>query len=181
MSALEFLISTLFGLYLMIVLLRLWLQLARADFYNPFSEFVVKATHPLVGPMRRILPPIGRLDTATLVLALLVAALKVFTVTFVVYGVVLANPLAILIQAFFTVLYESFQLVFYVLIIRAILSFVSQGQNPLEQVFQQLTEPFLAPIRRIIPPMGGLDFSVMVAILALLFLQKLMADLIGYL
>jgi YggT family protein len=181
MSALEFLISTLFGLYLMVVLLRLWLQLARADFYNPFSEFIVKATHPLVGPLRRVLPPIGRLDTATLVLALLVAALKVFTVTLVVHGVVLVNPLAILIQAFFTVLYESFQLVFYVLIIRAILSFVSQGQNPLEQVFQQLTEPFLAPIRRVIPPMGGLDFSVMVAILALLFLQKLMGDLIRYL
>lgn len=181
MSALEFLISTLFGLYLMVVLLRLWLQLARADFYNPFSEFIVKATHPLVGPLRRILPPIGRFDTATLVLALLVAALKVFTVTLVIYGAVMTNPLAILIQAFFTVLYESFQLVFYVLIIRAILSFVSQGQNPLEQVFQQLTEPFLAPIRRVLPPMGGLDFSVMIAILALLFLQKLMGDLVGYL
>jgi YggT family protein len=180
MSAIEFLISTLFGLYLMVVLLRLWLQLAQADFYNPFSKFVVKATHPLVGPLRRILPPIGRLDTASLVLALLVAALKVFTVTLVIYGVVMTNPLAIFIQAFFTVLYETFQLVFYVLIIRAIFSFVSQGQNPLEQVFQQLTEPFLAPIRRVLPPMGGLDFSVMVAIIALLFLQKLMAEFVRY-
>lgn len=180
MNAIEFLISTLFGLYLMVVLLRLWLQLAQADFYNPFSQFIVKATHPIVAPMRRILPSIGRLDTATLVLALLVAALKVFTVALVAYGVVIANPLVLLIQAFITVLKEGFMLVFYVLIIRAILSWVSQGRNPLELVFHQLTEPFLAPIRRVLPPMGGLDLSVMVAIIGLMFLQKLMGDIIGY-
>lgn len=180
MNAIEFLISTLFGLYLMVVLIRLWLQLAQADFYNPFSQFIVKATHPIVAPMRRILPSIGRLDTATLVLALLVAALKVFTVALVAYGVVIANPLVLLIQAFITVLKEGFMLVFYVLIIRAILSWVSQGRNPLELVFHQLTEPFLAPIRRVLPPMGGLDLSVMVAIIGLMFLQKLMGDIIGY-
>ncbi|MEP0497431.1 MAG: YggT family protein, partial [Paraglaciecola sp.] len=71
MNSVLILIDTLFNLYLMVVLLRLWLQFARADFYNPFSQFVVKATHPLVGPLRRVLPSIGRLDTATLVLALL--------------------------------------------------------------------------------------------------------------
>jgi YggT family protein len=76
MTSTHFLVDTLFNLYLMVVLLRLWLQLARADFYNPFSQFIVKATHPIVAPMRRIIPSFGSFDTATFVLALIVAGLK---------------------------------------------------------------------------------------------------------
>lgn len=178
MTSVMFLVDILFGLYLMVVLLRLWLQLAQADFYNPFSQFIVKATHPIVGPMRRVIPSMGRLDTATLILALLVAGLKLFSLNLIA-GVVYTNPVGLLLGATFEVLREAFQLVMWVLIIRAILSWVSQGQNPMEYVLHQLTEPFLAPIRRIIPPMGGLDLSVMFAIIALLFLQKLMGDLLG--
>ena len=73
MNATVFLISTIFNLYLMVVLLRFWLQLSKADFYNPMSQFVVKATHPIIGPMRRVIPSIGAIDVATLVLALIVA------------------------------------------------------------------------------------------------------------
>lgn len=178
MNATQFLISTLFDLYLMVVLLRLWLQFARADFYNPFSQFVVKATHPIVAPLRRVLPSIGRLDTATLILALAVAALKVFVLSMVV-GASNFNPVAILISAALIVVKEAFSLMFWVLILRAILSWVSQGHNPIEMVMHQLTEPFLAPIRRILPPMGGLDLSVLVAIIGLQFLQILMQDLFG--
>lgn len=178
MNSVMFLVDILFGLYLMVVLLRLWLQLAQADFYNPFSQFIVKATHPLVGPMRRLIPSIGRLDTATLILALLVAGLKIFLLNLIA-GMVYTNPLGLLIGASLEVLRESFKIVMWVLVIRAILSWVSQGQNPMEYVLHQLTEPFLAPIRRIIPPMGGLDLSVMIAIIGLLFLQKLMGDLMG--
>ena len=86
MSSVQFLIDFVFNIYLMVVLLRLWLQFARADFYNPFSQFVVKATQPIVAPMRRILPSIGRLDTATLVLALLVAGIKIVTLNLVLGG-----------------------------------------------------------------------------------------------
>jgi YggT family protein len=86
MSSVQFLIDFVFNIYLMVVLLRLWLQFARADFYNPFSQFVVKATQPIVAPMRRVLPSIGRLDTATLVLALLVAGLKIVTLNMVLGG-----------------------------------------------------------------------------------------------
>ena len=64
MNATVFLVDTLFSLYLMVVILRLWLQMVQADFYNPLSQFVVKATHPIVGPLRRIIPSIGRFDTA---------------------------------------------------------------------------------------------------------------------
>ena len=179
MNSMLFLVDILFGLYLMVVLLRLWLQLAQADFYNPFSQFIVKATHPIVGPMRRVIPSIGRLDTATLVLALLVAGTKLFLLNLIM-GVTYTNPVGLLMGASLEILRESFQLIMWVLIIRAILSWVSQGFNPMEQVLHQLTEPFLAPIRRVIPPMGGLDLSVMFAIIALLFLQKLIGDLLGY-
>lgn len=178
MNSVLFLVDILFNLYLMVVLLRLWLQLAQADFYNPFSQFVVKATHPIVAPMRRVIPPIGKLDTATLVLALGVAALKLFLLNLIV-GVTYTNPIGLLLGASLDVLREGFQMVMWVLIIRALLSWVSQGYNPMEQVLHQLTNPLLAPIRRIIPPMGGLDLSVMVAIIGLLFLQKLIGDLLG--
>ena len=72
MSSVQFLIDFIFNIYLMIVLLRFWLQFARADFYNPFSQFVVKATQPIIAPLRRVLPSIGRMDTATIVLEHLV-------------------------------------------------------------------------------------------------------------
>ena len=178
MSSVQFLVDFVFNLYLMVVLLRLWLQFARADFYNPFSQFVVKATQPIVAPMRRILPSIGRLDTATLVLALLVAGLKIVTLNLVLGGTDF-NILSIVIVSFVIVIKEALTLVMYVLILRAILSWVSQGNNPMELVFGQLTEPMLAPIRKRMPDMGGLDLSVMVVIVLLLFIQKLLGDLFG--
>ena len=69
MSSMSFLISTLFDLYIMVVLLRIWLQISRADFYNPFSQFIVKATQPVVAPLRRVIPSIGSLDVATVLFA----------------------------------------------------------------------------------------------------------------
>jgi YggT family protein len=178
MSSVQFLIDFVFNIYLMVVLLRLWLQFARADFYNPFSQFVVKATQPIVAPMRRILPSIGRLDTATLVLALLVAGLKIVTLNVVLGGTGL-NILSVVILSFVIVIKEILTLVMYVLILRAIMSWVSQGNNPMELVLSQLTEPMLAPIRKRMPDMGGLDLSMMVVIVLLLFIQKLLGDLFG--
>ena len=178
MNAPLFLVTTLFNLYLMVIILRLWLQLARADFYNPFSQFVVKATQPVVGPLRRIIPSIGRLDTATLVFAILVVTLK-FVVLTALFGNGNFNIVAILITALASLVSEIVNLVFWILILRAILSWVSQGNNPIELVMYQLTEPFLAPIRKILPPMGGLDLSVLVAIIALQFIRLLIGDVFG--
>lgn len=179
MSAMVFLVSTLFNLYLMVVILRLWLQLARADFYNPLSQFVVKATHPIVGPMRKVIPSIGRLDTATLLLAILVSAAKLVTLTFII-GAGTINPIGILLVAVVDVIKETLSLMFWVLLLRAVLSWVSQGRNPIDYVLQQLTEPLLAPVRKVIPPIGGLDLSVLVVIIALQFLQILLQNTFGY-
>lgn len=172
-SAFVFLIDTLFNLYLMVVLLRIWMQLARADFYNPLSQFVVKATHPIVGPLRRVIPPVGNLDTATLLFAFVICAVKLALL------VTLAGSQPswqlLVIGSGLTLLKQIFQLLFWVLIVRAILSWVSQGNyNPIESLLHQLTEPMLRPIRKILPPLGGLDLSVLVLLIGLQFLQVLL-------
>ena len=130
MNAVNFLIDTVFDLYLMIVLLRVWLQLARADFYNPFSQFIVKATQPIVAPLRRFIPGYGGLDIATILFAFVVAAGKVLVLSAVLnYSI---DPMVILISALFILITAVFKLLFWVLVIRAILSWVSKGQNPIE-------------------------------------------------
>jgi YggT family protein len=178
MTASHFLVETLFGLYLMVVILRLWLQLVRADFYNPFSQFVVKVTQPIVGPLRRVIPAMGKFDTATFVIALIIACLKTFIIVSLVRGLSI-DPLSLIIVGVIEVIKEVFNLMFWMLIIRALLSWVSQGQNPIEYVIAQLTEPFLRPIRKIIPPIGGLDLSILVAIIALQFVELLLTQYIG--
>jgi len=172
MEAIHFLINTAFTLYLMVVLLRFWLQLVRADFYNPFSQFVVKATNPLVLPLRRVIPSLGKLDTATLVIAYLLATAKFIVLQLVFSVSVQIGPSLIL--GGLLLIKETLNLIFWVLLIRAIMSWFSQGRNPMEYVFQQLTEPFLAPIRRIVPPIGGLDLSVLIALVVLKFLEILL-------
>ena len=121
MNATYFLINTIFDLYLMVVLLRLWLQLVRADFYNPFSQFIVKATHPIVGPLRKIIPSIGTLDTATLILAFLVAALKLTVLSMMsgsVYDVtvLLFGALLVVIKEIFSLMFSFTQKMFHLFI-----------------------------------------------------------------
>lgn len=177
MNAVNFLIDTLFDLYLMVVLLRVWLQLARADFYNPFSQFIVKATQPIVAPLRRFIPGLGGLDVATIIFAFVVAVAKIFVLSLVINFDI--TVVAMLISALAIVITTTFKLLFWILVIRAILSWVSKGQNPIEAVMIQLTEPLLSPVRRVIPAMGGLDLSMLVVLLGLQFLEKLFNDLLA--
>jgi YggT family protein len=178
MNALSFLINTVFDLYLMVVILRIWLQLARADFYNPFSQFVVKATHPIISPMRRVLPAFKGLDTASLTLALSVVVIKVLLLSLLAGATIDIGT--ILLFALISVFKQAGVLLFWMLLIRAILSWFNQGYNPIVMVLGQLTEPFLAPIRRIIPPMGGLDWSVLVLFIGLNFLNILLAQYLPF-
>lgn len=174
MQAVLFLIDTAFSLYLMVVILRLWLQLVRADFYNPFSQFVVKATNPLVLPLRRAIPSIGSLDTATLLLAYGVMLAKLVVLQLLQSGQVQWVPSLIFSVIF--LLKEIFTLLFWILVIRALLSWFSQGRSPVEYVMHQLTEPLLRPVRRILPPLGGLDLSVLVVLIGLQFLNILFSS-----
>lgn len=172
MDAMNFLINTVFDLLIIVALLRLWLQLVRADFYNPVSQFVVRVTNPFVQPMRRIVPMIGQLDLASLLLALLLGAAKILSLS-AINGFAI-SALQITLFAGLSVLAQALDLIFWLVVIRALLSWFSRGYNPMEAILQQLTEPLMAPIRRILPPMGGLDLSAMLLIIAIIFLQRLL-------
>ncbi|CAM4368630.1 YggT family protein [Shewanella denitrificans] len=178
MNAMSFLITTVFDLYLMVVILRFWLQWAKADFYNPFSQFIVKATHPVLAPMRRILPSVGSIDTASIVLALLVVLVKMLVLTLLAGAAI--DILTLLLFSLISVVKEAGVLLFWLILIRALLSWFNQGHNPIVMMMTQLTEPVLAPVRRIIPPMGGLDLSVMFVIIGLNFLNMLLSQYVPF-
>ncbi|WP_432468299.1 YggT family protein [Agarivorans sp. Z349TD_8] len=172
MQAFSYLIEVVFNLYLMVVLLRVWLQMARADFYNPLSQFIVKATNPIVVPIRRIIPGFAGVDWAAVLLAIFVAAVK-WALLMQMSGGISWPQLPLI--ALLNTLKEAGYMIFWVLLLRAILSWVSQGRSPVEYVLGQLTEPMLSPIRRIIPAIGGLDLSVLVLFVALNFLNLLIS------
>ncbi|SHF25780.1 YggT family protein [Vibrio gazogenes] len=179
MNSMSFLISTLFNLYIMVVLMRLWLQAARADFYNPFSQFVVKATQPVVGPLRRIIPSIGSLDLATVLFAYVLCVLKFTILVMLASGGAAGFNTYFLFLGLLALIKAAGGLLFWVLLIRAILSWVSQGRSPIEYVFIQVTEPFLMPIRKILPDLGGIDLSVLVVFILLQFMNIMVGDFIG--
>ena len=173
MKTLTFLLSTVFELYTMVLLLRVWMQWARCDFYNPFSQFVVKITQPIVGPLRRIIPPMGPLDSSSLLLAFILCFIKAI----VLFMVVTFQPI-IWISAVLILLKTIGLLIFWVLLLMAIMSWVSQGRSPVEFVLMQLAEPLLRPIRRLLPSMGGIDFSPMVLVLLLYVINMGIAEVL---
>lgn len=166
-----FLVQTFFSLYIMALVLRIWLQWARADFFNPLSQFVARVTNPVVRPVERIIPSKGRFNLAALVIGLLVSILAIYVRVVMLGATAGIVPLLIIGVQYFASI--ALQLVFWILIIRAILSWFSQGGNPLEIVLHQLTEPLLQPVRRVIPAIGGLDLSVLVVLIGIQFLRIL--------
>ncbi|WP_086873494.1 YggT family protein [Kosakonia pseudosacchari] len=173
MKTLTFLLSTVIELYTMVLLLRVWMQWARCDFYNPFSQFVVKATQPIVGPLRRVLPAMGPLDSASLLIAFVLSFIKAILI----FMVITFQPI-IWISALLILLKTIGLMIFWVLLVMAIMSWVSQGRSPVEYVLMQLTEPLLRPIRSLLPAMGGIDFSPMILVLLLYVLNMGIAEVL---
>ncbi len=172
-TAAVYILQTIGSLYLLIVLLRFILQLVRADFYNPLSQFIVRATQPLLRPLRRIIPSFAGLDLASLVLAILVQLL-LMALTLMLMGFGLGNPVQLLVWSVIGVTALFLKVFFFGLIISVILSWVAQGShNPAVELINQICEPLLLPIRRILPSMGGLDFSPIVAFLILNLIDML--------
>lgn len=178
MEAINYLLKFAFDAVLMILVLRVWLQLVRADFYNPLSQFIVKVSNPLVIPMRRIIPGLGGVDLATIVLAYIVA-----TLTFIIIPLINAGPIDIISALYRGLIYlikQTGVLLFIVMLVMALMSWVVQGYNPTQMIFHQLTAPVLTPIRRIIPSIGGLDLSVLIAFLLLNVLNILLRGWVPY-
>lgn len=171
-NAATFLITTAFGLYILIVMLRFALQIVRADFYNPVSQFIVRATNPVLRPLRRYIPGAGGIDLASVLLMVALKYAELSLTAWVVghspqFGGLLmlsvAHLLSLLVNVFF-----------FAIIIQVILSWVNPGNyNPVIALVYSLTEPLLGPARRVIPPMGGLDLSPIVVLIALKLLDLL--------
>jgi len=171
------LIQTFFNLFILAVLLRLLLQLARADFYNPISQFLVKVTSPALIPLRRLVPSVGGIDTASVVLVLALQILgTVLLVLLRGYGI--PNPLSMLIWALLGTAGMVINIYFVAILVSIVLSWVSPGSyNPIVLLLHQLTEPVMAPFRKLLPSMGGLDLSPIFVFLAINVLQIILGHL----
>lgn len=177
-NPIEFLISTLFSLYILTVMLRFLLGLVRADFYNPVSQFLVRVTNPILVPLRKVIPSIGKLDISAIVLMI---ALQVLALTLIVLlrgggvpvGTVILLSLAQLVSL-------AINVFFFAIIIQVILSWVNPGAyNPVTSLLNSLTGPILRPIQQLIPPISGIDLSPLFAIIGLQVLRMLVMPLLG--
>ncbi|WP_263081553.1 YggT family protein [Endozoicomonas sp. Mp262] len=178
-SSFSFLIQTLGGLYIMAVLLRFLLQIVRADFYNPISQAIVKVTAPLLNPIRKVIPGFGGIDAASLVLALaLQIALLYLLVTMKGIAPTAIPFPTILITSLIKLAEHILDIYMFSLIIIAIASWIAQGSyNPGLMLLHQITEPLSSRVRKVIPPIGGLDLSLMVIVIIIMMLKNLLAGL----
>lgn len=162
-----FLINTLGSLYLTLVLLRFILQLIRADYYNPITKFIVKATNPILVPLRKLIPGIGGIDWACLVLAL-VLKIVLLQLILSIAGIGFIGVTKLVATAFLGILSLLATTYFWAMIIIVIASWVAPySNNPGLSLLRQIIEPTLSPIRKIVPAPSGLDFSPMIALLLL--------------
>ena len=154
----DYLIDTLFSLYIGAVVLRFLFQAMDVDFHNPITQFLVKITSPVLTPLRKILPKTGNIDLASLIFAIALTFGKFFLKISMIGQS--ANPAGIAVLSVADVLSVMLTILFWALIIRVILSWVSPDPyQPIVKILIQLTEPLMAPARRLIPPIGGLDLS----------------------
>lgn len=163
-----FLVDTLASLYIFALMLRFLLQWVEADFYNPISRFLVKITHPPLRPLRRVIPSIGRIDTASVVLMLALQVLAIFLVTLL-QQISISLP-GLLLAAVWQLLELLYNIYFYSILISVVLSwFAPRGYNPAVALLFALTEPLLGLFRSVLPPMGGIDLSPLAALIVLQF------------
>lgn len=182
LNALGFILGILFNLYATVVALRFVMQVVRADYYNPLAQGIVKITDPVLIPLRRVVPSIKRYDTASLLLCFGVLLLKLLVFKLLSLGYVptlgqsmLASQLStssLVLLAILDVIHQLFNVFIYALIIQAILSWIpGAAGNPVQGLVHSISEPVLRPIRRIVPPMGGIDLTVFFTIIGLFALR----------
>ena len=172
-NPIEFLINTLIGLYILMIMLRFILATVRADFYNPVSQFLVKVTNPPLLPLRRLIPSIGKIDTSSLVL-MLVLQMASFSLIALLRGghIALGSLLILSLAELLGLLLNVF---LFSIFIQVIISWVNPGTyNPVISLLYSITEPLLRPCRRLIPPISGMDLSPLVALLAIQLAKMLL-------
>ena len=171
-----FLIDTVFSIYIAIMLLRFILQQVGADFYNPISQFIVKLTQPLVVVARRFIPSIRKIDSATLVLVVVLMLIKmVLLLSIAGYPI---NAAQMLVKSLHDLVSLSFDIFIVALFIQAILSWLNPDPyNPVSTVLRSLTFPILRHIKKYVPPIGGIDLSTLVGLIGLMFIKRMVLSL----
>lgn len=174
-SAAGFLIEAVFGIYMLLVLLRLMLQMVRADFYNPLCQFIVKATNPPLKPLRRIIPGLAGIDMASVLLILALQMVKLFLMSLAAGMKVSFAGLAVMSIGELIALVLNIYMIS--ILLQAILSWVGPGgHNPLTSILYYLNEPVMRPARRLLPPMSGIDLSPILVFLAIGLLKILVVS-----
>ncbi|MBK1716217.1 YggT family protein [Thiocystis violacea] len=173
LDPLVFLVQTLFGLYIAVVAIRFLLQMTRADFYNPISQFVVKVTSPVLRPLRRLIPGYGGMDLAALILAWLLSTIELGILALMIgvdrsvlgaFGWAIPSLAELFINIFL-----------FAVLIQVVLSWVNPDPyNPAVSLVSRLTDPLMRPARRLIRPIGGIDLSPMLVMIGLVLLNMLL-------
>jgi len=182
LSAVAFILGTLFNLYATVVAVRFVMQVVKADYYNPLAQGIVKITDPLLVPLRRVIPSFKRYDTASLLLCFGVLLTKLVLFKLLSLGFVPALGRSMLLEALpfiglvgaavLDVIHHLFNVLIFALIIQAVMSwFPGAAGNPVYGLVSSISAPVLRPLRKIIPPIGGLDLTVFFTILALYALR----------
>jgi len=184
LSPLVLVINTLFDLYVLLVLLRFLLQVLRADFYNPVSQFIVRLTSPPLRILRRVIPSVSGQDAASIVFCLLLIYAKfllmralsvpVVSISGQVAQIGAASYLGLLVYSIADLVALVLTVFLVAVFLKAILSWFATGQyNPVIGLVDRLASPVLRPIQRLLPPMGGVDLSPLFAILLLMVAKML--------
>lgn len=174
MRELAFIVDSIMSLVVGAFLLRLLFQLMRTDFRNPLVQAVVRITNPLVMPLRKILPPLGRVDTASVVAVLLAQVLQTALVQLLGFGA-LPSVQALVVVALVKVIDTTLLLFLIAIFLYVVLSWVApDGYSPGGRLLGDLVEPLLRPFRRALPMLGGLDLSPLVVILLLSVLRMIL-------
>lgn len=181
-DALIFLIDTFTRLYLLILILRFWLPIVRANFRNPVAQGVLRYTSPAVVPLRRFIPAIGKLDTATVLVAMIIQVLATVVILLVSRGPAVVDTLrmsfpGIVGSALVDLASLSVVMFIVAIALRVILGFFGRYLGPLSDMLNDLTNPLLRPIQRIIPPLGVVDLSAYIVFILLIALNMILADL----
>jgi YggT family protein len=166
-------INTLVGLYLLVVVLRFLLQLVRADFYNPISQFIVKATNPPLIPLRKVIPGFGGIDLASVVLALIVQAIAI--VLILLLNGIQPPPVQVVMWSVVGIISLVLKVYFWGLLITVIASWLAPNSyNPALILINQILEPAVKPVRKMMPDMGGIDISPIIVFLLIQVLEILL-------
>ena len=171
-NAFAFLIETLLNLYLAVLLMRVLLEAVGADYYNPVCQVLLKITQPLVGPLSKLIPSIGNVNIAAIVLLFVLQTVGVLLMA-AISGLAIGSFEALWIAAL-SLVRLLLMLYLVLIIVEVIMSWVGGGmRHPIIPLIYQLTRPVLAPIRRVVPPLAGIDLSPLVAIIGIQFLMIL--------